>query len=116
MSVRRGWQLLWLATGLATPSSELMKELEAFLRSSRNKFGKRCLQRLKRTLRCVDSSTKVKDLLKKIIKTLEIETPAAYSIIVSIKDQLHTMPNNLFFFDFIRVLTDSIKEQNVPTE
>ncbi|CAH8838370.1 unnamed protein product [Trichobilharzia szidati] len=153
LSIRRGWQLLWLATGLATPSSELMKELKAFLRSSQDNFGKRCLLRLQRTLsqgrrqyppyeseviaiqsdteempqkicfpdgshltRYVDSSTKVEDLLKEITKTLEIKTPTAYSITVSIKDQLHTMPDQLFFFDFIRVLTDSVKEQNVPTE
>lgn len=46
LSVDRGWQLMWLATGMAVPSKLVFRELEAFLKSTNHAYGKACLQQL----------------------------------------------------------------------
>merc|ERR1719400_2739738 len=51
-SDERGWELLWLATGLFTCSQNLMKELSHFLASRhRHPIAVDCLKRLQRTAR-----------------------------------------------------------------
>ena len=52
MSEERGWELMWLATGIFAPSTNLLKEVMAFLRSrSLNQVAGDCLHRLQKTLR-----------------------------------------------------------------
>ncbi|KAG5451461.1 Myosin-VIIa [Clonorchis sinensis] len=48
-SFKKGWELMWLATGLAAPSAPLIKELEAFLHSTPYDRGRLCFSRLQKT-------------------------------------------------------------------
>lgn len=51
MSEDRGWELMWLATGLFTCSQSLLKQLLLFLRSRRHTISQDSLHRLQKTLR-----------------------------------------------------------------
>uniref|UniRef100_A0A1B6CKI8 Myosin-VIIa n=1 Tax=Clastoptera arizonana TaxID=38151 RepID=A0A1B6CKI8_9HEMI len=51
MSEERGWELMWLATGLFACSQSLLKELTSFLRTRRHPISQDSLQRLQKTLR-----------------------------------------------------------------
>ncbi|XP_069105456.1 myosin-VIIa-like isoform X1 [Argopecten irradians] len=50
-SERRGWELMWLATGCFVPSTNLLKEVMQFLRSSRSHIATDCISRIQKTLR-----------------------------------------------------------------
>ncbi|KAG5675745.1 hypothetical protein PVAND_005623 [Polypedilum vanderplanki] len=51
ISEERGWELMWLATGLFACSQGLLKELTLFLRSRRHPISQDSLHRLQKTLR-----------------------------------------------------------------
>ncbi|XP_076340822.1 unconventional myosin-VIIa ck isoform X2 [Tachypleus tridentatus] len=51
LSEERGWELMWLATGLFAPSQSLLKEVTAFLRTRRHPIAVDSLQRLQKTLK-----------------------------------------------------------------
>ena len=48
-SEERGWELMWLATGLFTCSQILHKELSHFIQTRRHPIAVDCLKRLQRT-------------------------------------------------------------------
>ena len=51
MSEERGWELMWLATGLFACSQALMKELTLFMRTRRHPIALDSIQRLTKTMR-----------------------------------------------------------------
>ncbi|XP_044016052.1 myosin-VIIa isoform X1 [Aphidius gifuensis] len=51
LSEERGWELMWLATGLFVCSQSLLKELTLFLRTRRHPISQDSLQRLQKTLK-----------------------------------------------------------------
>ncbi|EEB17358.1 myosin VII, putative [Pediculus humanus corporis] len=51
ISEERGWELMWLATGLFACSQNLLKELSMFLRTRRHPISQDSFQRLQKTLR-----------------------------------------------------------------
>lgn len=51
VSEERGWELMWLATGVMLPSSQLLKELNEFLKTRTHLFAKESLQRIQKTLK-----------------------------------------------------------------
>jgi len=51
-SMERGWDLMWLATGCFAPSTNLLKEVTMFLRSSPSEMvAGDCIGRLQKILR-----------------------------------------------------------------
>lgn len=50
-SEERGWELMWLATGLFACSQSLLRELTQFLRTRRHPIAQDSFQRLQRTLK-----------------------------------------------------------------
>ncbi|XP_076323728.1 myosin-VIIa-like isoform X2 [Tachypleus tridentatus] len=51
ISEERGWELMWLATGLFAPSQNLLKELTMYLRTRNHPVAYDSIQRLQKTLR-----------------------------------------------------------------
>ncbi|KAK2490594.1 hypothetical protein MC885_014914 [Smutsia gigantea] len=151
-SEERGWELLWLCTGLFPPSNVLLPHVQRFLQSRKHcPLAVDCLQRLQKALRTelgagtglgcghtglveaiqhkttqifhkvyfpddtdeafeVESSTKAKDFCRNIAARLLLKSSEGFSLFVKIADKVISVPENDFFFDFVRHLTDWIKK------
>ena len=51
LSEERGWELMWLVTGIFACSQTLMPEVTKFLRSGTNGLAADCLHRLQKAIR-----------------------------------------------------------------
>lgn len=51
ISEERGWELMWLATGVMLPTPALLKELLEFLKTRNNDLAVESLSRLQKTMR-----------------------------------------------------------------
>lgn len=63
----------------------------------------------------MDSSTRAKDFCKSISQRLALKSEEGFSLFVKIADKVISVPEEDFFFDFVRHLTDWIKKAK-PTK
>ena len=63
----------------------------------------------------VESSTKAKDFCLNIANRLRLKNADGFSLFVKIADKVISVPENDFFFDFVRHLTDWLKRAK-PTK
>uniref|UniRef100_T1GP66 Myosin-VIIa n=1 Tax=Megaselia scalaris TaxID=36166 RepID=T1GP66_MEGSC len=125
VSEERGWELMWLATGLFACSQGLLKELSLFLRTRRHPISQDSLHRLQKTIRNGQRKYPPHQVEVEAIqhKTTQIfhkatfpMTPMKLSKLIVPPEQktfvitYHNVPEGDFFFDFVRHLTDWIKK------
>uniref|UniRef100_A0AAR2JPA2 Myosin VIIAa n=1 Tax=Pygocentrus nattereri TaxID=42514 RepID=A0AAR2JPA2_PYGNA len=138
-SEEKGWELLWLCTGLFPPSNVLLPHIQRFLQSKKHhpifcscvlRNGSRkypphlveveAIQH--KTTQIfhkvyfpddtdeVKEYTKAKDFCLNISGRLLLKSPEGFSLFVKISDKVISVPEGDFFFDFVRHLTDWIKK------
>uniref|UniRef100_A0A8C7YUG1 Myosin VIIAa n=1 Tax=Oryzias sinensis TaxID=183150 RepID=A0A8C7YUG1_9TELE len=110
-SEEKGWELLWLCTGLFPPSNVLLPHIQRFLQSKKHHPLSPSLTRVFCLLHeKLESSTKAKDFCKNISTRLLLKSAEGFSLFVKISDKVISVPEGDFFFDFVRHLTDWIKK------
>uniref|UniRef100_A0A7N6A1Q3 Myosin VIIAb n=1 Tax=Anabas testudineus TaxID=64144 RepID=A0A7N6A1Q3_ANATE len=139
-SEEKGWELLWLCTGLFPPSNILLPHVQKFLQAKKHyPLAPDCMQRLQKALRNGsrkypphlveveaiqhkttqifhkvyfpdDSDEVTKDFCHNISGRLMLKSSEGFSLFVKITDKVISVPDGDFFFDFVRHLTDWIKK------
>nr|XP_019581971.1 PREDICTED: unconventional myosin-VIIa isoform X4 [Rhinolophus sinicus] len=109
-SEERGWELLWLCTGLFPPSNILLPHVQRFLQSRKHcPLAIDCLQRLQKALR--NGSRKYPPHLVEVEAIQHKTTQIFHKVYFpDDTDEVISVPENDFFFDFVRHLTDWIKK------
>ncbi|KIH64465.1 myTH4 domain protein [Ancylostoma duodenale] len=102
LSEERGWELIWLATGLFAPSTSLMKEVY---------FPDQSDEAIE-----VESSTRARDFCHRIAHRLALKKRDGFSLFVKIKEKVLAVPESEFFFDFVRQLSDWIQNNHALKE
>ncbi|KAF3847133.1 hypothetical protein F7725_020161 [Dissostichus mawsoni] len=120
-SEEKGWELLWLCTGLFPPSNMLLPHIQRFLQSKKHHpLSGDCMQRLHKALRAfeVESSTKAKDFCLTFppdccsnLRRLQPSSSRSQT-----RSEVISVPEGDFFFDFVRHLTDWIKKSRPAKE
>uniref|UniRef100_A0A8C7D0J9 Myosin VIIA n=1 Tax=Oncorhynchus kisutch TaxID=8019 RepID=A0A8C7D0J9_ONCKI len=138
-SEEKGWELLWLCTGLFPPSNILLPHVQKFLQAKKHHhLAPDCMQRLQKALRngsrkypphlveveaiqhkttqifhkvfFPDNTDEVREFSLNISGRLLLKSSEGFSLFVKITDKVISVPEGDFFFDFVRHLTDWIKK------
>ncbi|VDM53445.1 unnamed protein product [Angiostrongylus costaricensis] len=109
VSEERGWELLWLATGLFAPSPTLLKEEPVF----QVYFPDQSSEAIE-----VESSTRARDFVVRIAQRLQLRKTDGFSLFIRIKEKASRLsvlavPEAEFFFDFIRQLSDWMQVNHI---
>ncbi|MCP9257783.1 Unconventional myosin heavy chain 6 [Dirofilaria immitis] len=140
ISVEHGWELLWLCTGIFPPSHSLLNEVESFFRTRQHPLALHCLIRLRRIHRIgrrkfpphdveveairqrtvqifhkiieVDSITKAHDFCYRIAARLGLKSVDGFALFVKLDSKVISVPDNEFFFDFLRQLFEWMHPKN----
>ena len=64
----------------------------------------------------VKSSTQARDLCQAIANRLRMKSAEGFSLFVKIGENVFSMPESDFFFDFIRSIHDMIRKGKVPSD
>ncbi|XP_071800973.1 myosin-VIIa-like isoform X2 [Asterias amurensis] len=152
LSEERGWELMWLVTGIFACSQTLMPEVKKFLRSADNHLSAECRHRLKKLVRFgqrkypphlveveaiqhktrqiyhkvyfpddtdeifeVTSGTRAKDICQNIGQRLRLKSSEGFSLFVKIDDNVISVPESDFYFDFMQYLMDRISRTARPS-
>uniref|UniRef100_A0A8C7NP98 Myosin VIIA n=1 Tax=Oncorhynchus mykiss TaxID=8022 RepID=A0A8C7NP98_ONCMY len=120
-SEEKGWELLWLCTGLFPPSNILLPHVQKFLQAKKHHhLAPDCMQRLQKALR--NGSRKYPPHLVEVEAIQHKTTQIFHKVFFpdntdEVRGQPHqccykviSVPEGDFFFDFVRHLTDWIKK------
>eukprot|EP00079_Xenopus_tropicalis_P021939 XP_012813581.1 PREDICTED: unconventional myosin-VIIa isoform X4 [Xenopus tropicalis] len=109
-SEEKGWELLWLITGLFPPSNVLLPHIQRFIQSRKqHALATDCMHRLQRALR--NGSRKYPPHLVEVEAIQHKTTQIFHKVYFpDDTDEVISVPEGDFFFDFVRHLTDWIKK------
>uniref|UniRef100_A0AAZ3SL99 Myosin VIIAa n=1 Tax=Oncorhynchus tshawytscha TaxID=74940 RepID=A0AAZ3SL99_ONCTS len=109
-SEEKGWELLWLCTGLLPPSNMLLPHVQRFLQSRKHHpLAQDCMTRLQKALR--NGSRKYPPHLVEVEAIQHKTTQIFHKVYFpDDTDEVISVPEGDFFFDFVRHLTDWIKK------
>ncbi|KAB0402783.1 hypothetical protein E2I00_005145, partial [Balaenoptera physalus] len=123
-SEERGWQLLWLCTGLFPPGKALLPHAQKFTDTRRRELlAPDCSRRIQRVLRTgprkqpphqveveamleVGTNTRVREACDSIAARLQLASWEGCSLFIKIADKVISQKEGDFFFDSLRQVAD----------